>query len=294
MTSFYGNYYQGQVQMNQGQQMYPSYQYQPNYQNQVMPQQMSTNPQMPQMYPNVQQYPAFPQNSSLPTVSVTGSMSGALPKKQHTESLNGFIPPAPAPKRKYLPPPKQPLKFPFKASNANAYAQIYAILKTMEILIDEYSNGNVSDSFYNQKSNELKKVFDTSLRVAGFSSSQLRLFAIACRLDVPLALDFLAPAAQQQKPKAQIEDARAFGEIYVTLQNALQIGPFTVENIQMYFIQFRMFCERLCPEEKRGTLNSLIQTCLKLFSKQKSHNIPPNDIQDLSREVQKMYKCVSS
>ena len=281
--------------------MYPNNS-QPFYQQQQMyyvPQQQQFSqtgygPQY-QTVPVSQTQGMIPGSNTNPMIGAVVHSSSQPRQGGQPAAVNGFIPPAKPPRRQYIPPPLQPLKFTFRTSNKDAYSRIYAILYTIEILNDEYANGNVDDTFYNQRRKQLKDIFTKSVKAAGFSSSDVRSFADACHLICPLALDFLAPEEKQSKKetKSTLEDAKAIGANYAHFLSVLEIGPFTAENIHRYFISYRILCERLSPDNR--SLKSKIVYWNDYFSNKKPQYVmTKDDISKLKNDIQSMYSLISS
>ena len=276
----YGNYYNQQQTQQQNYQQTQQYQ-QPCYQYQNM-QQTQTQGMIPGFSSN-------PMYGAIPHAN--GSQEGT----SKTPSSGKFIPPAKAPTREYIPPPPKPLEFTYRASNSGIYAKIYSLLTTVDILNDEYANGNVNDNFYDKKLSQYKEIFNRSVQSAGFNREDIEKFAESCRLTCPLAFDCLF---SEKAKKINFEDAKNLGANYATLMSFLEVGPFTISNVQRYFNSFRLLCERVCPEKDndiRKNIDGKTQHWNTYFNNRKSdQEMPGDDVGKLKTDVQNMYAWLSS
>lgn len=261
--------------------------------------------QQPYQYPGSQPYSGTASQPYGATIIPPSGvqMGGVLPPAYAQGMTNaaapsGFIPPAPQPTQRYVPPPRQPLKFELKPSFQSAYAQLYAILQTVEIIEDEWTNGNISNKEHDARLPSLLKHFNMAKSAAGFSEQNVRDFAEACNLECPMALNLLVPnkdTTSSSKSKGNLKDVREFAVAYVNLKNTIQLNRNTMEELRRAFNSFRFPLERLGVLQMDVKCGNKVKYWSEKFGQMHPEDsLSPSDFQTFSSDVDELYYIASS
>ncbi|EAY06537.1 hypothetical protein TVAG_358270 [Trichomonas vaginalis G3] len=264
-------------QMGQYQQA-PQYGY---YPNQGQPQQYPQQPGQPggfAQYPNVnpqynmQQKPAVPQNNQPVNAGPSRNYSGQ------------FIPPAMKPTRSYLPPPKQPLPFKFSPANEAGCAYLFGAIQALQVLLEEFANGNVDEDQKNTFLPKLTNQFMESLKMSKLDITDINDFALACELDADLALDYISELARNNpKNKPKHKDVNMFGDSVVTASDSAE-G--VVGTIRDSLISLQIYLMRVCPSNCQQVANSKVETWMNILkTKQSSDKLSQDEIQRFRNDI---------
>lgn len=274
----------------------PQYQQRPPY-GQYPPQQNAgyppqQNPMQYQQYPYGQGQYNYQQNPQQAAKPQNNAQQQTLPPQAANYS-GSFIPPATRPTRAYIPPPKQPLSFKFSASNASGCEFLYGVMMAFQVLLDEYSNGNVDTSAYEAKLESLKRALGNALAASKLGINELRDFVDACEMDADAALEYVLNLPEfKPKKKAKDSDLLDLGTYRIQL---LDSASSPISQLRNIFLAYHITINRTCPDNTMQQAKAKIENWNRIFeSKQGTDTLSPDEQSRFCDDVENLFSLVTS
>lgn len=184
-------------------------------------------------------------------------------------------------------------QYPIPSNQREKYANIYALLYTIDELQSCYCSGRVSDDEYQKKIENLLKQFETARNPLNLSNDDIERFSKAFDMNVSYALDVIknpVPLSQpsqtssnasfQPADNSQISDYFALGGNFTTLSDCCVMDGIEASEFQNLLLTMRGRFQNIGVYQRNQKLKEYTDKWINTFNNFKATDIVSQEIKD--------------
>lgn len=185
-------------------------------------------------------------------------------------------------------PPTVSAKFPIKESDKLKYANIYSLIAAVEVLEDEYCNGNISSDDRNTAFKDLKAQFDKVKNAMGLGVKEVTNFCKAARLQHVYAISALFSNADEgEVSKTSLQQAVDLGTDFTTLSDLCFMQNMTGSQFQVLVRRIESRLKALQLLQNNTELRQMTTKWVEQFDSIGANDVVPATVTDqLKSDIQ--------
>lgn len=178
-------------------------------------------------------------------------------------------------------PPTVSASFPIKEADKLKYANIYSLIAAVEVLEDEYCNGNISSQERNAAFKDLKDQFDRVKSAMGLGVKEVTNFCKAARLQHVYAISALFTNLDEgEVSKTSLQQAVDLGTDFTTLSDLCYVENGTGSNFQVLVHRIEGRLKSLQVLQRNPELQKITAKWVEQFDSIGSNDIVPKTVTD--------------